>query len=76
VDRKREGDPLAALNERERTVLALMAEGRSNKALSTELCLSVKTAEAHVRSIFTKLDLASDPEDHRRALAVLAFLRG
>jgi DNA-binding NarL/FixJ family response regulator len=76
VDRKREGDPLAVLTDRERAVLALMAQGRSNSALSTELCLSVKTVEAHVRSIFTKLDLASDPEDHRRVLAVLAFLRG
>jgi DNA-binding NarL/FixJ family response regulator len=75
VARKREGDPLAALTERERSVLGLMAQGRSNSALSAELCLSTKTVEAHVRSIFTKLDLAPDAGDHRRVLAVLAFLR-
>jgi DNA-binding NarL/FixJ family response regulator len=75
VARKREGDPLAVLTERERTVLGLMAQGRSNSALSAELCLSTKTVEAHVRSIFTKLDLAPDAGDHRRVLAVLAFLR-
>lgn len=75
VARKREGDPLAALTERERRVLALMAQGRSNSALSAELCLSAKTVEAHVRSIFTKLNLAPDAGDHRRVLAVLAFLR-
>jgi DNA-binding NarL/FixJ family response regulator len=75
VDKKRVGDPLAALTERERTVLALMAQGRSNSALSMELYLSGKTVEAHVRSIFTKLNLAPDAGDHRRVLAVLAFLR-
>ena len=75
VTKKREGDPLAALTERERKVLALMAQGRSNSALSAELCLSAKTIEAHVRSIFTKLNLAPDAGDHRRVLAVLAFLR-
>lgn len=75
VDKKRERDPLAALTERERRVLALMAQGRSNSALSAELCLSAKTVEAHVRSIFTKLNLAPDAGDHRRVLAVLAFLR-
>ncbi len=75
VDRKRAGDPLAALTARERTVLALMAQGRSNRALSDELYLSAKTIEAHVRNIFTKLDLPPDAGDHRRVLAVLAFLR-
>jgi DNA-binding NarL/FixJ family response regulator len=75
VAKKREGDPLAALSERERAVLELMAQGRSNSAMSTELCLGVKTMEGHVRSIFTKLNLAPDPGDHRRVLAVLAFLR-
>ncbi|MDQ3631085.1 MAG: response regulator transcription factor [Actinomycetota bacterium] len=75
VDKKREGDPLAELTERERTVLALMAQGRSNSALSTELCLSAKTIEAHVRSIFMKLNLRLDAGDHRRVLAVLTFLR-
>ena len=63
------------MTERERKVLALMAQGRSNSALSAELCLSAKTVEAHVRSIFTKLNLAPDAGDHRRVLAVLAFLR-
>jgi len=75
VGRKRAGDPLSALTVRERSVLALMAQGRSNSALSMELCLSGKTVEAHVRGIFTKLDLAPDPGGHRRVLAVLAFLR-
>lgn len=75
VDKKREGDPLAELTERERTVLALMAQGRSNSALSAELFLSSKTIEAHVRSIFMKLNLRADASDHRRVLAVLAFLR-
>jgi DNA-binding NarL/FixJ family response regulator len=52
-----------------------MARGRSNRALARELHLSDKTVETHVRSIFTKLDLAPDANDHRRVLAVLAFLR-
>jgi DNA-binding NarL/FixJ family response regulator len=75
LDKKRAGDPLAALTERERTVLALMAQGRSNSSLSAELNLSAKTIEAHVRSIFLKLDLPADAGNHRRVLAVLAFLR-
>lgn len=75
VAKKRAGDPLAALSDRERAVLELMAQGRSNGAMSTELCLSGKTVEAHVRSIFTKLNLAPDPGGHRRVLAVLAYLR-
>ena len=75
VAKKREHDPLGALTERERGVLALMAQGYSNSALSRELCLSDKTIEAHVRHIFMKLDLATDPGGHRRVLAVLAFLR-
>jgi DNA-binding NarL/FixJ family response regulator len=52
-----------------------MAQGRSNSGLSSELFLSTKTVEAHVRSIFTKLDLPMASDDHRRVLAVLAFLR-
>jgi DNA-binding NarL/FixJ family response regulator len=75
VAKKRHRDPLETLSERERKVLALMAQGRSNTALSQDLSLSTKTVEAHVHSIFTKLDLAPDPGDHRRVLAVLAFLR-
>ena len=64
-----------ALTEREREVLALMAEGRSNGAISEKLFLSKKTVEAHVRSIFVKLDLAVSPDDDRRVLAVLTMLR-
>ena len=75
VAKKRAGDPLSALTDRERAVLALMARGFSNSAVSTELYLSAKTVEAHVRSIFTKLDLTPDAGGHRRVLAVLAFLR-
>lgn len=75
VDKKRQNDPLDTLTKRERKVLALMAQGRSNNSLSQDLSLSTKTIEAHVHSIFTKLDLAPDPDDHRRVLAVLAFLR-
>ena len=75
LDKKRTDDPLAALTERERTLLALMAQGLSNTALSTELSVSTKTIEAHVRSIFIKLDLVPDAADHRRVVAVLAFLR-
>lgn len=75
VARRREHDPLAALTEREREVLSLMARGLSNTALAEELHLSVKTVEAHVRSIFTKLGLHLDEREHRRVRAVLAFLR-
>jgi DNA-binding NarL/FixJ family response regulator len=75
VAKRREGDPLGTLTGQERRVLALMAQGCSNSALSAELHLSGKTVEAHVRSIFTKLDLAPHASHHRRVLAVLAFLR-
>lgn len=75
VGRRRERDPLESLSERELDVLTLMAQGCSNAALSQELHLSVKTVEAHVRSIFTKLGLELDEREHRRVLAVLAFLR-
>jgi len=75
VARPRQHDPIDTLTPRERAVLALMAQGLSNSALSDELHLSVKTIEAHVRSIFVKLGLELDEREHRRVLAVLAFLR-
>jgi DNA-binding NarL/FixJ family response regulator len=75
VRRRRERDPLAELTERERTVLALMAQGLTNAALSKELFVSPKTIEGYVRSIFSKFDLAPSERDHRRVLAVLEFLR-
>jgi DNA-binding NarL/FixJ family response regulator len=70
----RDDDALARLSEREREVLGLMAQGRSNAAISRELICSPKTLEAHIRSIFQKLDLAEDPNDHRRVAAVVRFL--
>jgi len=75
VRRSRERDPLAGLSQREREVLALMAQGLSNAALAERLVVSPKTVEGYVRSIFTKLGLAPDDRDHRRVLAVLRFLR-
>jgi DNA-binding NarL/FixJ family response regulator len=74
--RRREPDPLAELTERELEVLGLVAEGRSNRAIAAQLVVTDKTIEAHVRSIFMKLDLEETPDDHRRVLAVLAYLRG
>jgi DNA-binding NarL/FixJ family response regulator len=75
VDAKRaKPDPLAELTEREREVLALMAEGRSNRAIADRLFVTSKTVEAHTASIFSKLELLPAPDDHRRVLAVLAFL--
>ena len=68
-------DPLDELTPREREVLSLMAEGRSNRGICEKLFLSPKTVETHVNSIFGKLDLTQAPDDHRRVLAVLAFLR-
>ena len=75
LGRPREGDPLAELTPREREVLALMAEGLSNRGICGRLFLSPKTVEAHVKNIFMKLGLMPAPDDHRRVLAVLAFLR-
>ena len=73
--RSRERDPLEELTQREREILALMAEGRSNQAIASTLFLGIKTIETHIKSIFRKLDLAPAPDDHRRVLAVLAYLR-
>ncbi len=75
VARKRARGPLDVLTEREREVLALVAEGRSNGAIGEKLFLSRKTVDAHVSQIFLKLDLRESPEHHRRVLAVLTFLR-
>jgi DNA-binding NarL/FixJ family response regulator len=75
VGRARKASPIDALSEREREVLALMAEGRSNQAISERMFLSPKTVEGHVRNIFTKLGLMDTPDDHRRVLAVLTFFR-
>jgi DNA-binding NarL/FixJ family response regulator len=75
VGRRRLDDPLAELTPREREVLGLMAEGRSNQAISQKLWLSPRTIESHVNGIFLKLGLMPAPDDHRRVLAVLAFLR-
>jgi DNA-binding NarL/FixJ family response regulator len=75
VGRRRKDDPIDELSPREREVLELMAEGRSNAGISAKLFLSSKTVETHVSSIFNKLRLAPAPDDHRRVLAVLAYLR-
>jgi len=75
VARKRARGPLDVLTEREREVLALIAEGLSNKAISERMYLSPKTVEAHISQIFMKLDLRTAEGQHRRVLAVLAYLR-
>jgi DNA-binding NarL/FixJ family response regulator len=72
---RRAQDPLASLTAREREVLALMAEGRSNTAIARLLVVSEGAVEKHVRNIFTKLNLPPDDEQHRRVLAVLTYLR-
>jgi len=75
LDRRRQDSPLQQLTDREREVLGLMAEGRSNHNIATTLVLSPKTVERHVGNIFGKLDLAQSDDYHRRVLAVLALLR-
>jgi DNA-binding NarL/FixJ family response regulator len=75
LSRQRANDPLSTLTPREREVLALMAEGRSNPAISSRLFLTPKTVETHVARIFTKLGLPPATSDHRRVLAVITYLR-
>jgi DNA-binding NarL/FixJ family response regulator len=74
LTRRRRTDPLDALTPREREILALMAEGRSNQGISRALWLSPKTVETHIRGAFAKLGISDAPEDNRRVLAVLAYL--
>ncbi|MGH3081246.1 MAG: response regulator [Gaiellaceae bacterium] len=75
VGRRRKRDPIEELTPRERDVLELMAEGRSNQAIGERLFITPRAVEKHITSIFGKLGLPPAPEDHRRVLAVLAFLR-
>jgi DNA-binding NarL/FixJ family response regulator len=75
LGRRRRDDPLVGLTERDREVLALMAEGRSNQAIAGRLVVTERAVEKHVTSIFDKLGLMPAAEDHRRVLAVLSFLR-
>ena len=75
LGRRRHADPLAVLTPREREVLGLMAEGRSNAAMASALVVSERAVEKHVTGIFSKLNLPPAPQDHRRVLAVLALLR-
>ena len=75
LGRRRTDDPLAELTPRETAVLALMAEGRSNRAIGEQLVVTECAIEKHVTNIFSKLGIAHAPEDHRRVLAVLTYLR-
>lgn len=75
LGRRRREDPLAPLSPREREVLGLMAEGRSNSGIAEHLVVTERAVEKHVTSIFTKLGLTPAAEDHRRVLAVLTYLR-
>ena len=75
LGRRRHEDPVDELTAREREILALMAEGRSNRGICQKLFLSPKTVESHVHNIFGKLDIAAAADDNRRVLAVLAYLR-
>jgi DNA-binding NarL/FixJ family response regulator len=76
VGRRRRADPISQLTEREREVLSLVAEGMSNRAIASRLFVTERTVEAHVTQIFLKLGMPGSPDQHRRVLAVLAFLRG
>lgn len=73
--RNRRDDPMATLTPREREVLTLMAEGRSNTAIAAHLVVSSGAVEKHISNVFSKLGLEQSTTDHRRVLAVLAYLR-
>jgi len=75
LERSRPDNPLALLTAKERAVLELMAEGRSNPGIGRKLFMAPKTVESHVHAIFTKLELSPAPDDNQRVLAVVAFLR-
>jgi serine/threonine-protein kinase PknK len=75
VSARRQHDPLAVLSPRERQVLTLMAEGRSNAGIGRQLWVTEGTVEKHVKAIFIKLSLPEADDDHRRVLAVVTFLR-
>jgi DNA-binding NarL/FixJ family response regulator len=72
--RRQDGDPIEDLSDREREVLALLAEGRTNQAIATRLFITERTVEKHVKSILGKLRIPAGADDHRRVLAVLAYL--
>jgi DNA-binding NarL/FixJ family response regulator len=76
IGRPRRNSPLDQLTKRERQVLSLIAEGRSNAGVADELVITIAAVERHVTSIFDKLDLRQSPEQHRRVIAVLTYLRG
>jgi DNA-binding NarL/FixJ family response regulator len=75
LGRSRQRGPLDELTEREREILALMAEGHSNHSICGRLVISPRTVESHVRSVFMKLGITESPDNSRRVLAVLAFLQ-